>query len=107
MNKTALILILTMAAVPLLAQHGQNGYTGFSLTSPAQFSFGTDSNFLVDRTAPDQKLLIYSLPASVWSAAPDIRPLELDDKVFLLKAPTVSFLSNGKKSEIAASYQPE
>src|SRR4051812_46109013 len=104
MNKTALILILTMAAVPLLAQHGQNGFTGFSLTSPAQFSVGTDSNFLVDRTTPDQKLLVLSLPAGVLPAAPDIRPLKLNDKVYLLKAPTMAFLSDTKKRELSLTY---
>src|ERR1051325_1760921 len=102
MKKTAFILIvMTLAAVPLLAQHGQTGYTGFALTSPAQVSVGTDSNFLVDRTSPDQKLLILSMPAGVLPGAPDIRPLKLDDKVLLVKAPTLSFLSDSKKREFS------
>jgi hypothetical protein len=107
MKKTAFITLLFLCATSAFAQHGQNGYTGFSLISPAQISVGTDSNFLVDRTTPDQKLLVLSMPASILPGAPDIRPLKLDDRVFLLKAPTIGFLSDSRKRELSVTYQPE
>jgi hypothetical protein len=107
MKKTALALFLFLGALPLFAQHGQNGYTGFSLTSPAQISVGSDKNFLVDRTPADQKLFYMSLPASLLPAAPDLRPLKLDDTVYLVKAPTLAFLSDTQKREFSLTYQPE
>jgi len=108
MKKTALLLLsLVFAVAPLSAQHARNGYSGFSFVTPAQIAFGTDNNFLVDRTPEDEKLLFLSLPASVLSGAPNIRPLKLDDKVLLLTAPTLAFLGDSYKREFAATYQPE
>jgi hypothetical protein len=107
MKKTAFILSLLFTAMPVAAQHGQMGYTGFSWITPAQLSVGNDSNFLVDRTPADQKLFVLSLPASVLPGAPDLRPKRQNDTVLLLKAPTLAFLADTSKRELAFSYQPE
>jgi hypothetical protein len=107
MKNTVRILIFLISATPLFAQQGKTGYSGFSFVSPAEVSTGVDHNFLVDRTPADQKLLVLSLPASVLLAAPDLRPLRLDDTVYLLKAPTLAYVSDGARRRFDATYQPE
>ena len=105
MKNCVLLLSIFLAAVPAFAQHGQS--TGFMFISPAEASIGRDNNFLVDRTPPDQKLLILSLPASVQPAAPSTRPDKLDDTVLYLKAPTVALLRDGRRTDFSFTYQPE
>jgi hypothetical protein len=107
MKTTLRILIFLIGAAPLFAQQGQTGYKGLSLISPAEVSMGVDHNFLVDRTPAPQKLLILSLPASVLLAAPDLRPLQLDDTVYLLKAPTMAYVNDGPRRNLSVTYQPE
>jgi len=106
-KKTAVLLFFFAAAAPLFAQQGKTGYAGFYWIAPAEISVGTDSNFLVDRTPPNEKLLVLSLPAGVLPAAPDLRPLRLSDQVFLIKPPMLAFVADSPKRELALSYQPE
>src|SRR5262245_17164039 len=105
MKNLVLLLSMLFAAVPAFAQHGQS--TGLMFISPAEASIGRDNNFLVDRTAPDQKLLIMSLPASVQPGAPSTQPDKLDDTVLYLKAPTVALLRDGRMFDFSFTYQPE
>jgi hypothetical protein len=105
MKNLVLLFSLFFAAVPAFAQHGQS--TGFMFISPAEASIGRDNNFLVDRTPPDQKLLILSLPASVQPAAPSTKPDKLDDTVLYLKAPTVALLRDARRLDFSFTYQPE
>jgi len=107
MKKLSAILILLISVSPVFAQQGKTGYTGFSFITPAEISVGKDNNFLVDRTPADEKLLILSLPATVLVAAPDIRPLGLDDTVYQLKPPTIAFQSDSQRREFSFAYQPE
>src|SRR5262245_14114279 len=105
MKNCVLLLSIFLAAVPAFAQHGQS--TGFMFISPAEASIGRDNNFLVDRTPPDQKLLVLSLPAGVQPAAPSTTPDQLDDTVLYLKAPTVALLRDARRLDFSFTYQPE
>lgn len=107
MKKLVLILCLLSLTMPAAAQQGRTGFSGFSFLTPLQMSVGTDNNFLVDRSTPDQKLFVLSLPASVQTQAPDIRPKRFSDKVMLLKLPTIGFLNDSPRHEFTFSYQPE
>src|SRR5215467_3833383 len=107
MKTFAGLFLLLAIAVPGFAQHGSNGYSGFSFIGPAEISVGRDDNFLVDRATLDQQLLTLSLPASVLPAAPNIWPVPLSDTVYLLKPPMIGFISDSKRREFTASYQPE
>ncbi len=107
MKKTVVLLSILAFALPLHAQHAQSGYGNFTWASPAEISVGSDSNFLVDRVTPDQKLLVNSLPASVLLAAPDLRPSRLSDRVYLIKAPTLAYLADTRRNHLSFSYQPE
>jgi hypothetical protein len=72
-----------------------------------QISVGKDSNFLVDRTDPNQKLLVLSLPASIQPAAPDIRPKLLDDRFFLLTLPKVAYQNESRRHDFVVTWVPE
>src|ERR1041385_6839387 len=105
--KKLVIVLLFLTASPAFAQHGRNGYTGFSLITPLEISGGEDTNFLVNRVTPDEKLLVLSLPGTVIPAAPDLRPSRLSDNVLLLKAPTLAYLDDTERQELSIRYQPE
>lgn len=107
MKKFVLAFYLLLLAMPLPAQQARSGFAGISFLTPLQLSVGTDNNFLVDRTDPNQKLFVLSLPPSVQTGAPDIRPKRYDDKVMLLTLPTMALLSNTNRSEFSIAYQPE
>lgn len=107
MKKLALVLCLLCLTMPAAAQQARSGYSGISFLTPLQMSVGTDNNFLVDRTTPDQRLFVLSLPASVQTQAPDIRPKQLNDKVMLLTMPTIGLLNDSSRHEFTLSYKPE
>jgi hypothetical protein len=94
-------------SVPLLAQQGQTGVSGFQFLSPLQIAVGSDNNFLVDRTDPNEKLLVLSLPPSIQSGAPDIRPKILDDKFFLLTLPRMAYQNDSRRHELTLTWLPE
>jgi hypothetical protein len=107
MKKVALILCLSLFAERLYAQQARSGYTGFALTSPLEISGGQDSNFLVDRTTNNDRVFFLSLPPSVQRDTPLNEPKTFSDQVFLLNAPTLSFLSDSPRREFALNYKPE
>lgn len=88
MKKLALVLCLLSLAAPLRAQQGQAGFGELQFTSPLRLAVGTDNNFLVP-----------------FSAEP--RPRSVDDRVFMVSLPTVSFLSDSRRRLFAVNYQPE
>jgi hypothetical protein len=94
-------------SVPLLAQQGQTGVNGFSFLSPLQIGVGSDNNFLVDRTDPNERLLVLSLPPSVQTGAPDIKPKILDDKFFELALPKMAYQNDSRRHELTLTWQPE
>src|SRR5262245_40483508 len=106
MKKTAIFAVF-LACSPAFAQQGRNGYSGFALVTPGEVSFGSDNNFLVNRVKPDEKLLVLSLPGTVLPAAPDLRPSRLNDKVFLITAPTLAYLNDTSRHELSVRYFPE
>jgi hypothetical protein len=103
------LLLVVCLAVPVLAfgQQGQTGLNGVSFIAPLQISGGTDHNFLVDRTNPNQRLLVLSLPPSLQSAAPSILPKRLDDQVFTVVLPKIGYQNDSKRHEFFATYVPE
>ena len=103
-----LLLVVFLGSVPSLwAQQAQTGIDGLQFGSPLRIAGGSDNNFLVDRTDPNEKLLILSLPPSVQTSAPDIRPLILDDKIIVLTMPKIAYQNNSRRHEIYASWLPE
>jgi hypothetical protein len=103
------LMLLVCLFVPALAfaQQAQTGLNGVSFIAPLQISGGTDHNFLVDRTNPNERLLVLSLPPSVQTAAPNIKPLRLDDQVFTIVLPKIGLQHDSKRHEFFASYVPE
>jgi hypothetical protein len=107
MKKLLLVLLVFSLPGVLLAQQGQTGLNGLQFVSPLQISAGVDDNFLVDRTNPNERLLVLSLPASVQPAAPSIKPLVLDDKVFMVTLPRVAYQNDGRRHQFVASWLGE
>ncbi len=79
MKKFVLVLCLLSFSLPLFAQQGTVGISGFSFVAPLKVGVGTDNNFLVDRTPPNERLFDLSLPPSVQRLAPGTFPKRLDD----------------------------
>src|SRR5262245_55069975 len=104
-----LLLIVCLCSVPpsLWAQQAQTGIDGLQFASPLRIAGGSDNNFLVDRTNPDEKLLILSLPPSVQPNAPSLRPLVLDDKIFVFTMPKIAYQNNSRRHELYLSWLPE
>src|SRR6266850_2436487 len=72
MKKLVLVLCLFSFSLPLCAQQGTVGISGFSFVAPLKVGVGTDNNFLVDRTLPAERLFDLSLPPSVQPLAPEL-----------------------------------
>lgn len=106
MKKLLLIVCLSFPAC-LFAQQAQTGLNGFSFVAPLQIAGGQDHGFLVDRTDPNERLLVLSLPPSVQTAAPNIKPLRLDDNVMTLTLPKMAFQNDSKRHEFLATWAPE
>ena len=106
MKRLLLIACLFLPALAF-AQQGQTGLNGFSFIAPFQVAGGTDNGFLVDRTNPNERLLILSLPPSLQLAAPNIKPLRLSDNVMVLTIPTMAFQNDSKRHEFLATWAPE
>jgi hypothetical protein len=107
MKKLLLAVCLFSLSVPLLAQQGQTGVNGFSFIAPMQISAGTDNNFLVDRTNPNERLFVLSLSPSIQPGAPDIRPKQLDDQLLMLTMPKIAYQNDSKRHEFTATWVPE
>jgi hypothetical protein len=103
------LLLVVCLAAPVLAfgQQGQTGLNGLSFVAPLVIAGGTDHDFLVDRTLPNQRLLILSLTPSLQTAAPNILPQRLDDQVLTIALPKVGYQNDSKRHEFTASYVPE
>jgi hypothetical protein len=100
-------MCLCLIASSLYAQQARTGYTGFALTSPLEVSVGEDNGFLIDRTTNNDRLFYLSLPASVQRSTPLYAPKQYSDQVFLLNMPTLSFLGDSPRRELAFNYKPE
>lgn len=108
MKRLLLVVCLFSLPAQLLAQQGATPVlNGFQFVAPMQIAVGTDDNFLVDRTNPNEKLLVLSLPPSIQPGAPDIRPKVLDDKFILLRAPKVALRNDSRRHEFIATWVPE
>src|SRR5262245_20958674 len=104
-----LILVVSLFSFPALlrAQQAETGLNGFKFLAPIQIQFGRDNNFLVDRTSANEKLFVLSLPPSVQSGAPDIRPQKLDDTVLSVGIPKMAFVNDSKRHEFLLTWHPE
>jgi len=103
------ILLITCLFLPALAyaQQGQTGVNGLSFIAPLQLAGGGDNGFLVDRTNPNERLLVLSLPPSLQTAAPNILPQRLSDNVFTVRLPKAAFVNDSRRHEFTATYVPE
>jgi hypothetical protein len=106
MKKLLLIacLLLPASAFP---QQAQTGLNGFSFIAPLQVAGGGDNGFLVDRTNPNERLLVLSLPPSLQPAAPNIKPLRLSDNVMTFTIPKMAYQNDSKRHEFLATWAPE
>src|SRR5262249_16669832 len=77
------------------------------LVAPLTIGVGSDHNFLVVRTDPNEKLLVLSLPPSIQPGAPDIRPKILDDNFFQITLPKIAYANESRRHDLTLSYQPE
>ncbi|MBI4473581.1 MAG: hypothetical protein HY646_13010 [Acidobacteria bacterium] len=107
MKKSALILFLFLVASPLNAQQARNGLTGLQFVSPLQITVGNDSNFLIDRSQPGERLFFLSLPPSVQPFAPSALPRQFDDQLLIIALPTTGIVSDSQRRQFALTYQPE
>ena len=104
-----LILVVSLFSFPasLGAQQAQTGINGFKFLAPVQIEIGRDNNFLVDRTSANEKLFVLSLPPSIQSGAPDIRPQKLDDSVLSVGIPKMAFVNDSRRHEFLVTWHPE
>lgn len=107
MKKFLGILLLLSASTPVFAQQGTTGASGFTFITPLQFSVGRDSNFLVDRTDPGERLFVLSLSPSIQPLAPDIMPRKLKDNMMMLTLPRLAYQNDSRRHELTATYMPE
>jgi hypothetical protein len=107
MKRLLLVVFLITSTVPLFAQQGENLLNGFQFVAPLRLTTGTDNNFLVDRTDPNEKLLVLSLSPSVQPGAPSIKPVLLDDKFFMLTLPKIGYKDESRRHEFTATWVPE
>jgi len=105
--KKLLLLVCLLCPAAAFAQQAQTGVNGFSFIAPLQIQSGVDHNFLVDRTNPNERLLVLSLPPSVQPSAPNIKPLQLTDNVLTLTAPKMAYENDSKRHEFLATWAPE
>jgi len=105
MKKLLPVVFVLSFAVRLAAQ--QASTSGVQFISPMLIGVGTDRNFLVDRTNPNEKLLILSLPPSVQNGAPDIRPKMVDSNFFTLTLPKIAYVNDSRRHEFVATWLPQ
>jgi len=72
-----------------------------------QVAIGNDSNFLVDRTNPNEKLFVLSLSPSIQPGAPDIKPKLVNDQFLQFRLPKLAYRDQGRRHEFIASWVPE
>ncbi len=107
MRTSVFIFCVLLMAGPLLAQQASVGPPGFSFVAPLRIAGVYDSNFLVDRTNPNERLLVLSLPPSVQPLAPSIVPKKLDDQILWLTLPKIGFQNNSRRSDLTMTYVPD
>jgi hypothetical protein len=107
MKKLILVVFLLSFPASLRAQQAETGLNGFKFLAPLQIEIGRDNNFLVDRTSANEKLFVLSLPPSIQSGAPDIRPQKLDDTVLVMGIPKMAFVNDSKRHEFLVTWHPE
>src|SRR6185369_3855694 len=107
MKRVIAVVFLLSLSAPLWAQQATTGVDGLKFVAPMEIAVGTDNNFLVDRTDPNERLLVLSLSPSVQPGAPDIRPKMLDDKVMLIRLPKIAYQNVGRRHEFVTTYVPE
>ena len=107
MKKLVLVLCLFSFALPLFAQQGTVGISGFSFVAPLKVGVGTDNNFLVDRTPPAERLFDLSLPPSIQRVAPGTFPKRLGDDVMAVTLPKIAFQNYSRRHELIMTYAPE
>jgi len=105
--KNLLFAVCLLFPAALFAQQAMTGPNGFSFIAPMEISGTSDHNFLVDRTDPNERLLVLSLPPSVQTAAPPIKPLALDDHVFTLLLPKIGYQNDSKRHQLFATWVPQ
>lgn len=107
MKKLISVLCLISLATPVFGQQGRYRLGRFSLITPLQIAGTQDSNFLIERGDPLQRLFMLSLPPSVLLGAPQAGPQRVSDQTLMLTMPTLAFQNGSRRHEITATYMPE
>jgi hypothetical protein len=106
-RQIAIALFVFLLAAPLNAQQGRSSYGDLQLTTPLRIAVSSDNNFLVDRTSPNERLFLLSLPPNVLPFSTETQPRRLADQVVTLTLPTLSLLNDSPRRLFSLSYQPE
>jgi hypothetical protein len=106
MKKLLLVSLLIVIASPLFGQQAVYRPGGFSFITPLQISLTQDNNFLIDRTDPQQRAFLLSLPPSVLLGS-ETGPIKASDQVLTLGMPTLAYQKGSRRYELVGGYMPE
>src|SRR5262245_62123078 len=106
MKKLLSLPFLLLLASPLFGQQAVFRPGGFSFLTPLVVSVTHDSNFLIDRSDPEQKLFLLSLPPSVLLVR-ETGPVQTSDQVLTLDLPTLAYQKGSRRYEVVGRYMPE
>jgi hypothetical protein len=106
MKKLLLIPLLIVLASPLFGQQAVYRPGGFSFITPLQISLTQDNNFLIDRTDPQQRAFLLSLPPSVLLGS-ETGPIKASDQILTLGMPTFVYQKGSRRYELVGGYMPE
>src|SRR5262249_52881974 len=105
MKKLLSVLFLVGLTSPLFGQQAVFRPGGFSFLTPLSISVTQDNNFLVDRTNPDQRLVLLSLPPS-FLLGKETGPIKASDQILTLDLPTLAFQKGARRYELVGAYMP-
>jgi hypothetical protein len=106
MKKLLSVFFLITLASPLFGQQAVFRPGGLSFITPLQISVAQDNNFLIDRTDPNQRLFVLSLPPSVLLGR-ETGPVTASDQVLTLTMPTLVYEKGSRRYELVGGYMPE
>jgi hypothetical protein len=106
MKKLFFVTFLIVLASPLFGQQAVYRPGGFSFITPLQLSVTQDNNFLIDRTDPQQRVFLLSLPPSVLLGS-ETGPVKTSDQILTLGMPTLAYEKGSRRYELVGSYMPE
>src|SRR5256885_16131399 len=91
---------------PLFGQQAVFRLGRLSFITPLQIAVTQDSNFLIDRTDPRQRLFLLSLPPSMLLGT-ETGPKRASDQVMNLTMPALAYQKGSRRYELFGSYMPD